>query len=160
MSKITLLDKNGIVVTSNDKASIGSDRSTDYTYLKGNKAPYQIRDMHISKTSEIPAVNTAIPFLSNDEFLGVIIVDLNLGKLFKITQDRTGLGETGKVYLVNKDSYMISPSRFKEDVILNNFSKLKSTIITPKNSSFERSGIAAFTAGISEILEICISRIW
>jgi len=28
------------------------------------------------------------------------------------------LGETGEIYLVNKDKYMISPSRFKEDVTL------------------------------------------
>lgn len=28
------------------------------------------------------------------------------------------MGETGEIYLVNKDKYMISPSRFKEDVIL------------------------------------------
>ena len=38
--------------------------------------------------------------------------------LFNITTDRTGLGETGEVYLVNKDGYMISPSQFIDEVIL------------------------------------------
>jgi HAMP domain-containing protein len=33
-------------------------------------------------------------------------------ELFKITTDITGLGETGEIYLVNKDGYMITPSRF------------------------------------------------
>jgi len=78
MSKITLLDKNGIVVTSSHKASIGSDRSDYYTYLNGNKAPYQIRDMHISKVSKLPAINASIPLFSNDELLGVIIAYFNV----------------------------------------------------------------------------------
>ena len=50
-------------------------------------------------------------------------------ELFRITLDRTGLGKTGEIYLVNKDYYMISPSRFREDVIL----KQKVDTITVRN---------------------------
>jgi len=32
--------------------------------------------------------------------------------------DSTGLGKTGEIYLVNKDGYLLSPSRFTDDVIL------------------------------------------
>ena len=77
----------------------------------------------------MPTTSALIPLFSKDEFLGVIIVDLDLEKLFKITQDRTGLGKTGKTYLINKDGYIISPSRFKGDVILNKqYSKLKGDV--------------------------------
>ncbi len=115
--ELCLLDKNGIVVASTDEASVGSDKSADKTYLKAKEATY-IRDIYISKTSGMPAIEIAAPVLLNGESLGVIIVHLITEKLFKITLDRTGLGETGEIYLVNKDAYMISPSRFKEDVIL------------------------------------------
>ena len=115
--KVSLLDKNGIVVASTDQASVGSDKSADNTYLKAKEATY-IKDIHISETFGMPAVDIATPVLLNGEPLGVIIADLNVEELFKITLDRTGLGETGEIYLVNKDFYMISPSRFKEDVIL------------------------------------------
>ncbi len=37
--------------------------------------------------------------------------------LNEITIDRTGLGETGEIYLVNKDGYMITPSRFVDDAV-------------------------------------------
>jgi PAS domain S-box-containing protein len=115
--EISLLDKNGTVVASTDQASVGSDKSADNTYLKAKESTY-IAGIHIYETSGIPDLDIATPVLLNGEPLGVIIADLNTEELFKITLDRTGLGETGEIYLVNKDFYMISPSRFKEDVIL------------------------------------------
>jgi len=114
---ISLFDKNGIVVASTDEASVGSDKSADKTYLKTSEATY-IRDMHFSEISGIPAIDIGAPVLLNGESLGVVVADLDVGELFKITLDRTGLGETGEIYLINKDAYMISPSRFKEGVIL------------------------------------------
>lgn len=115
--EISLLDKNGTVVASTDEASVGSDKSADNTYLKAKESTY-IADIHIYETPGIPDLDIATPVLLNGESLGVIIAGLDVEDLFKITLDRTGLGETGEIYLVNKDFHMISPSRFKEDVIL------------------------------------------
>ncbi len=115
--KTNLLDKNGVVIASSDKASVGSDKSDDEIFLNAKEATY-IKDIHISKTAGIPALDFATPILVNNEFLGVIVTNLKAEELFNITLDRTGLGETGEIYLVNKDFYMISPSRFKEDIIL------------------------------------------
>ncbi len=115
--QVNLLDKNGVVVVSTDEASVGFDRSADVIYLKAKEATY-VRDINISEAAGIPVIGIAAPVLFNSEFLGVIIADLKAEELYKITLDRTGLGETGEIYLVNRDFYMISPSRFKEDVIL------------------------------------------
>ncbi len=115
--QVNLLDKNGVVVVSTDEASVGFDRSADVTYLKAKEATY-VRDINISEAAGIPVIGIATPVLFDSEFLGVIIADLTAEELYKITLDRTGLGETGEIYLVNRDFYMISPSRFKEDVIL------------------------------------------
>ena len=115
--KVTLLNKNGAVVMSSDKASVGFDSSANDTYLNAKDGLY-LSDIHISNTTGKPAIDIAIPVFVKNEYLGVIVADLKAEELFKITLDRTGLGETGEIYLVNKDYYMISPSRFKEDVIL------------------------------------------
>ncbi len=41
-----------------------------------------------------------------------------MGEVNKIITGRTGLGETCEIYLVNKDGYMITPSRFADDTFL------------------------------------------
>ena len=51
----------------------------------------------------------------------MIVNKVSLDRLNKITTDRTGLGKTGEVYLINRYGYMITHSRF----IKNNFLKLK-----------------------------------
>jgi len=53
------------------------------------------------------------------EPIGVIIATLRTDDLNAILLDRGGLGDSGEVYLVNKDFYMISESRFVEDAPFN-----------------------------------------
>jgi len=116
--EIELLDKNGLLVASCHHAPGGSDKSADGTYIKIEETTY-ISDLYISKTYGTPAIKVATPVFLNGEFSGIVIGNINLEELFEITLDRTGLSETGELYLVNKNNYMISPSRFSEDVILN-----------------------------------------
>jgi methyl-accepting chemotaxis protein len=130
----SILDKNGIVIASTNKTSIGSDKNQEKSYLKAQEESY-IGDVHISKISGIFAITIAAPVLLNGEFLGIIIEDHSTEGLFKIISEKTGLGKTGDIYLVNKDLYMISPSRFKEDVIL----KQKVDTINAKKSIINKS---------------------
>ncbi len=116
--KINLLDKKGVVVVSTDEALIGSDYSSNDGYIKAKEEGLYIEDIHLHGTAGIPAMAITASILVNNEFLGVIVADLSVEALYKITLNRTGLGETGEIYLVNKDFYMISPSRFKEGVVL------------------------------------------
>ncbi len=115
--KVCLLDKNGIVVASTDKACLESNRCNKKTFLRAKEASY-IGSIHICELSGRPAQDIAAPVLFNGESPGVIIVDIDVKQLFAITLDRTGLGETGKIYLVNKEGYMITPLRFKRDTFL------------------------------------------
>ena len=51
--------------------------------------------------------------------IGVMTLRVNINNLNAITQDYTGLGETGETYLVNiQDSLMRTPSRSVEDAVL------------------------------------------
>jgi len=53
----------------------------------------------------------------SDEPIGVIISRMRTAAIDSILLNRSGLGETGEVYIVNDGSLMLSESRFIEDVI-------------------------------------------
>lgn len=116
-TKISVLDKNGIAVASTDERFIGQDNSNSPSFLKGREETY-IKDVHACKITGEPAISIATPIIEKGELLGVMIAGLTMTKLNAITTDRTGLGRSGEVYLVNKDGYMITPSRFAGDTFL------------------------------------------
>jgi len=86
-----------------------------------------IKDLYISSHNQRKTIAFSAPIFSteNTEFLGAIIFRVSPEVLFQITTNRTGLGQTGEVYLVNSDGYMITPSRFIDDVILKQKVELK-----------------------------------
>ncbi len=111
ISRVRVLDKNGIVIASSNP-DVGFDKSASEIFLKGKEEVY-ISDLHTSEFTGIEVISVAAPILVNGEISGVIVVNFDAEKeLFEITTDRTGLGETGETYLVNKDEYMITPSKF------------------------------------------------
>jgi signal transduction histidine kinase/predicted transcriptional regulator len=117
VSGVRVLDRNGIVVASSH-TEVGQNKSAAEIFLQGKEGVY-IRDLHTSEFSGNQVISVAAPILVNGEFSGVIVVNFDAEKeLFEITMDRTGLGETGEIYLVNKDDYMISPARFATDTFL------------------------------------------
>ena len=117
ISQIRVLDKNGIVVASSH-ADIGFDESAADIFLKGKEGVHA-GDVHIFASTGNRVMSVSAPILLNGEFSGVIVINFDAEKgLFEITTDRTGLGENGEMYLVNKDGYMITPSRFVNDTFL------------------------------------------
>ncbi len=53
------------------------------------------------------------------ELLGVVVLQVPLGQINKIMQERSGLGESGETYLVGDDNLLRSDSRFtKEPTVL------------------------------------------
>ncbi|MEA2052628.1 MAG: ATP-binding protein [Euryarchaeota archaeon] len=117
ISRVRILDKNGIVIASSH-TDVGYDKSASEIFLKGKEEVY-ISDLHTSDFTGNDVISVAAPILVNGEFSGVIVVNFDAeNELFEITTDRTGLGETGEIYLVNKDDYMISPARFANDTFL------------------------------------------
>ncbi|MCK4235257.1 PAS domain S-box protein [candidate division WOR-3 bacterium] len=119
---IFVLDKNGIIVASSDKEDIGRDKSNDPYFLGGKKGAF-IKDAYISSKKKRSTIAFSAPIYDEDYivFLGVIVARVSTEKLDRITTDRTGLGKTGEIYLVNREGYMITPSRFVD----NSFLKLK-----------------------------------
>jgi len=54
-----------------------------------------------------------------DEPIGVIISRMRTASIDNVLANRSGLGETGEVYIVNDKLLMLSESRFYEDVVFN-----------------------------------------
>ena len=127
ISRILVLDKNGTVIASNYE-NVGQYLGNKEIFLKGQKAFY-FEPIHTSRFTGNSVLSTAAPIQRDSKFSGVLILDFNSEELAKITTDRTGLGKTGDVYLINKDGYMITPSRFATDTFL----KLKVDTIGSKD---------------------------
>ncbi len=117
ISRIRVLDKNGAVIASSQD-DVGLDRSASDIFLIG-KDGVHIGDLHISEFTGNTVISVSAPILLNGEFSGVLVVNFDAEKeLFAITTEKTGLGETGEIYIVNGDGYMITPSRFVGGAIL------------------------------------------
>ncbi|MBA7550341.1 hypothetical protein ES705_42853 [subsurface metagenome] len=111
------MDKEGIIVAS-CREGTGIDKSTHEIFLKGREGVF-IGDLHLSLFTNKYVLSISASILLNNQFAGVLVINFDADKeLFKITIDRTGLGQTEEAYLVNKDGYMITPSRFIDNVIL------------------------------------------
>ena len=117
ISRIRILNKEGIIIASSYEDA-GIDKIADEIFLKGREGVF-IGDLHLSSFTHKYVLSISAPILLNNQFAGVLIINYDANKeLFKITTNRTGLGQTGEAYLVNKDGYMISPSRFIDEVFL------------------------------------------
>lgn len=116
---VFVLDKKGTIIASSDEEDIGKDKSFDPYYLRGKEGVF-IKDIYISSHKQRKTITFSAPVFDEKDiiFLGVVVLRVSPEVLFNITTDRTGLGQTGEAYLVNKDGYMITPSRFLDDVIL------------------------------------------
>jgi len=62
-----------------------------------------------------PAAFLAAPVSLQGEQVGVVALQLPLGVINAIMQERTGMGESGETYLVGPDRLMRSDSRFSDD---------------------------------------------
>lgn len=116
---VFVLDPKGTIIASSDEEDIGKDKSNDPYFLEGKERVF-IKDAYISSHKQRKTLAFSAPILNKEDngFLGVVALRKSLEVLSQITTDRTGLGETGEVYLVNKDGYMITPSRFIDEVFL------------------------------------------
>jgi methyl-accepting chemotaxis protein len=63
---------------------------------------------------EAPASFIASPVFKDGEKIGVLIFQMPIDRITEVLSQRTGMGETGEVYLVGADGLMRSNSRFEE----------------------------------------------
>ena len=114
-----LLDATGKVVASSDENSIGADKSTDAYFLGGQKTTF-IKDVYYAESYKELLMAVSSPFLDSNtgKLLGVIVARVRLNDLNNIVTNKTGMGKTGEIYIVNRYGFMITPSRTTENAVL------------------------------------------
>ena len=121
---ISILNTNGKVVASTDKAEIGSNQSKEEFFLKGlkhNDVAIIFRDKEEPNT--IKEYFTG-PLVLNGRTIGVAAIKSDAADdFFTASRNYEGLGQTGEFQVAKKDkngdAIIISPLRFVSDTPLN-----------------------------------------
>ena len=115
------MGKTGKVYFSTDAQEIGKDLSADERFKMGLKGKF-LGDIKLDEKTGKPYRENILPIFSHQpvhkEPIGVVMVKTRVDVLNEITTNREGMGESGEVYVVDKDGYMITDSRFIKDAIL------------------------------------------
>ena len=113
ISNVFIIGTNGRIVASTNPKYIGLDRSTD-AYFTGGQQGVFIKDAYVSRPTgqEGLAVSAPISDYKTGKLLGVIVAYISVDVINSIFSDQTGLGETGEVYLLNKNGVMIARGRW------------------------------------------------
>ncbi len=111
--EMQVLDLTGKVVASTNGASIGKDKSEEPCFASTAARGAHIEDLFMSEATGKPTLLTASPIQSwpAKKELGVLVYLLDTVALNAVTTDDTGMGQTGEVYIVNRDGLMITDSR-------------------------------------------------
>jgi methyl-accepting chemotaxis protein len=118
--EVFIVDLDGKILSSTDKQFIGVDRSEDEYFIEGKKGVY-VKDVYKSNLTGKAGFAVACPLYSKNtkELIGVIVNRYDLTTLNDIMHNREGLGNTGEVYIVNKNGHMITESLTVKDAVLN-----------------------------------------
>ena len=124
-----IVDLNGRVISSSNEELLDSDVSTCDYFQAGKKDVYisqiyhvpdiRIRDhqpveLTLSTNRDFIVVAAPLKEKSTLELIGVLVNKVDKCAINKILNKRSGLGETGGVYLVNKDKLIVTEGGFKK----------------------------------------------
>jgi len=104
--------KGGRVIISTDRHQEGQYRVDALYFISGRYQTF-VQPVYPSPVTLNPTMTVATPLVSlRGEPLGVLAAHLDLGRMDRIIFERTGLGRTGEVYLVDKFNFFVSAERF------------------------------------------------
>lgn len=118
IAHIDLISPEGVAITSSDPKKVGEDKTQKTTYIEGKKGLF-FNNLHLSSGSKKPAFGVSVPIIDkNNHLLGIVLIDVNATKLYKILEKKSGFGDFGEIFVVNKDNLLVSPSKFLPDLFL------------------------------------------
>jgi len=117
LEAIIVTNEHGVVVSSTQEELQGKSIADQNVFLQGTSMGYgqvYIGQPHYSPYFDTNCIYITAPIHSehDSEILGVVINVYCFSILNNITTNRIGMGETGEVYLVNKNKIMLTESRF------------------------------------------------
>jgi len=120
-----LMDTEGKVHLSTDPLQEGKFKSDELYFINGKEKTF-VQTFYYDISLQRPAIAVSTPVI-NDKgvFLGILVGLVNLDRIEDLMLERSGLGNTGETYLVNRYKYMLTDSRFQPG------SAMKKKIQTP-----------------------------
>ncbi|MCX5712154.1 MAG: methyl-accepting chemotaxis protein [Candidatus Omnitrophica bacterium] len=117
INAIILMNLQGRIIGTTDKAEMDADKSNDPLFTNGKNGVY-VKDAYNSIMG-FPAIAFSAPIKNKaGELVGVIANRYNIDGLNSIMSDRTGFGDSGESYVVNRNGYTVTDSRFAKDTFL------------------------------------------
>ena len=110
---MAVVDTSGKSIATNDNTQMDlSDRAYVQEALKGNIV---ISQPVISKATGNLIIAIAAPVVADSQTVGVVLATVPTTYIANLMSSAQ-LGNTGEAYIVNSESYLITPSRFEEDL--------------------------------------------
>ncbi|NUO09520.1 MAG: cache domain-containing protein [Candidatus Brocadia sp.] len=124
--EVFIANPTGTIIISTDKNNIGKDVSAAQYFQEAMKGKTFFSDIMPSTTpieNEFGELELGLPtmFVSTSvnnekmEILGILVYKLDVNELTKLIMPMKAT-ETGEVYLINKDGFMLTMSRFTENL--------------------------------------------
>jgi signal transduction histidine kinase/HAMP domain-containing protein len=106
-AELFILDLNGNIVLSTDKAHEGQSQAEALYFIQGRSKLTQ--HIYTSPLTGKPTIAIATPlFDERKRRVGVLASHLNLARIDRLILERTGLGDSGETYVVNTSSAFVS----------------------------------------------------
>ncbi len=111
--EISYISPDGEVLVSTDSLREGKNESDIEYFVKGKEGTFA-QNIYISPEYSRPVMTIASPIKDNNgNLLGVLAGRLNLNDIDRMMHERSGLGESGEIYLLNKFYYHVSDPKLK-----------------------------------------------
>ena len=97
---------------------VGLDVSTEPYFKRGKEKTY-FTDLFYNKFTGKNLLYVVTPCLDQQgRFIGCVIAEININRIYDMLVDRDGLGQSGETYIVNQEKLMVSEARFHKDAVL------------------------------------------
>lgn len=116
---VKIIGKNGGVFFSLVKLESTDNFSNDPKFLRGLTQPFAVFESDKNGEGKMIVVTPIFSGEKGAAPIGVVIAKMRTAEINQVLLNRSGLGETGEVYLVNENFLMISESRFVENAPFN-----------------------------------------
>ncbi len=115
---VLIADNEGRIVSSSSKALLQERKSLSeigLTKLDKNEAFY-VSSVFFSRIAQLHVLIIASPVHDNNaNIVGHAILEIELTPIHRLLEERSGLGETGEVVIVDRDLRMLTQSRFSDE---------------------------------------------
>lgn len=119
--KIDILDTLGKVIASSDSTLLNKNVSRTAAFIKGKNGANQIISFFFDKDDNYFLKASDLIFNENNEWIGIVVIDLDAEEILELVNDYTGLGRTREtnIAVAQKDyAVYLTPLKFDRQAAL------------------------------------------